>query len=182
MTPFQALLVVLVARYLPGLLDPIPTLREAQRLMYFLIQSGEPLRLRFQKGYDGPFTEDLFHEVGAMAGHFIVTPPISDGTPDMELELAPGASEEATVFLENHPDTRARFNRVSDLVEGFETSYGLELLSAVHWVVQNERVRNLGDVIRHTHAWNSRKQRFNPRQIGIAVDTLAGKGWIPKMQ
>jgi hypothetical protein len=100
----------------------------------------------------------------------------------MELELAPGASEEATVFLENHPDTRARFNRVSDLVEGFETSYGLELLSAVHWVVQNERVRNLGDVIRHTHAWNSRKQRFNPRQIGIAVDTLAGKGWIPKMQ
>ncbi|MDD9998304.1 MAG: hypothetical protein OXQ89_11225 [Rhodospirillaceae bacterium] len=27
-----------------------------------------------------------------------------------------------------------RFDRVADLVEGFETAYGLKLLSTVHWV------------------------------------------------
>ena len=31
--------------------------------------------------------------------------------------------------------SQARFDRVSNLIEGFETPYGMELISSVHWVV-----------------------------------------------
>jgi hypothetical protein len=28
------------------------------------------------------------------------------------------------------------------------------------------------------YAWNERKKRFSPRQIGIAFETLRAKGWL----
>ncbi|MFW6242393.1 MAG: macro domain-containing protein [Thermodesulfobacteriota bacterium] len=178
MTAGRAALVGLMARYLAGLLDPFVTLLEIHKLMYFLQTTGEPLRLNYAKGPYGPYAENLRHVLNKVEGHLISG--FSDGADDprKELNLVPGASEDAAAFLKHHSQTRGRFDRVSDLVEGFETPYGLELLSSVHWVVQNEPVRNLEDVIRHTHAWNNRKKRFSPRQIGIAVDTLAEKRWI----
>ena len=48
----------------------------------------------------------------------------------------------------------------------------------MHWVVQHEHALSLDDVVTHVHAWNVRKQQFTSRQIGIALDVLASKGWI----
>lgn len=54
--------------------------------------------------------------------------------PEKELRLVPGAKEDAQEFLTQHPDTRTRFEKVSQLVEGFESPQGLELLATVHWL------------------------------------------------
>ncbi|XOZ32403.1 hypothetical protein ACMDCT_09305 [Halomonadaceae bacterium KBTZ08] len=32
-------------------------------------------------------------------------------------------------------------------------------------------------LMEHAHAWSERKRQFTPRQIGLAVDVLSGKGW-----
>ena len=53
--------------------------------------------------------------------------------------LASGAVAESAAFLESHPQTTERLKRVSDLVEGFESSFGLELLATVHWVATQYR-------------------------------------------
>jgi hypothetical protein len=34
--------------------------------------------------------------------------------------------------------TRERFDRVSELVEGFESPFGMELLATVHWLFQHD--------------------------------------------
>ena len=86
--------------------------------------------------------------------------------------------EEAAAFLAAHEETRARFDRVAALVEGFESPVGLELLSTVHWVMRHEPVRTLPDVVARTYAWNDRKRQFTPRQIGIAAEVLARQGWV----
>ncbi len=101
-----------------------------------------------------------------------------DDAPGKELELVPGALEDARAFLENEDDTKARFDRVSDLVEGFESPFGLELLSTVHWITNEERTRTLDDVRERTYAWNTRKKQFSPRQIDLAINVLVEKGWI----
>jgi hypothetical protein len=44
----------LIDRYLRGLLDPFVTLLEVHKLMYFLQETGEPLRLRYVQGIYGP--------------------------------------------------------------------------------------------------------------------------------
>jgi len=82
------------------------------------------------------------------------------------------------VFLADKPEIRARFDRVADLVEGFESSFGLELLSSVHWVATREGASSPEEASRLVHAWNERKKRFLPEQIAIAWDILATKGWI----
>ena len=90
----------------------------------------------------------------------------------------PGAAEDAERLLAQHAETRARFERVADLVQGFETPFGLELLSTVHWVVTREKTQTEDEVAARVYAWNERKRRFSPRQIALARDVLAKKGWI----
>ena len=54
MTAGRAALVELMSRYLKGLLDPAVSLLEVHKLMYFLQESGEPLRLQFKAATTAP--------------------------------------------------------------------------------------------------------------------------------
>ncbi len=177
MTAGRAALVELIQRYLSGLLDPFVTLLEVHKLMYFLQEAGEHLRLRYKPAIYGPYAENLRHVLHAIEGHLIAGYDDGGDAPDKPLTLIPGAVEEAGKFLAKYPQTREHLNRVAALVEGFESPFGLELLSTVHWVMSHEPVSTLDDVIARTYAWNDRKQKFTPRQIGIAVDVLAKHEW-----
>ena len=178
MTPGRAALVGLMNCYLRGLLDPFVTLLEVHKLMYFMQVAGEPLKLQFVKATYGPYAENLRHVLNAIEGHLVSGYADGGNAPDKELELVPGALEDAHAFLENTPETQARFERVSALIEGFESSFGLELLSTVHWVASEEKILDFDDIVNHTYAWSERKKQFSQRQIKIAFDILSEKGWI----
>ncbi len=180
MTPGRAALVGLMDRYLSGLLDPFVTLLEVHKLMYFMQHAGEPLNLKYQKAPFGPYAENLRHVLKAVEGYFVSGYADGGDFPHKQLKLVPGAVQDANAFLEGHPDTRTRFTKVAELVDGFETPFGLELLSTVHWVIEAEPVSSMDDVVHRTHAWGSRKKRFSPRQIALAVDVLNQKGWISR--
>jgi O-acetyl-ADP-ribose deacetylase (regulator of RNase III) len=177
MTAGRAALVELIHRYLGGLLDPYVTLLEVHKLMYFMQESGEPLRLQFTQAVYGPYAENLRHVLHAVEGHLISGYADGGDAPDKQLNLVPGAVEDAAAFLSQHGETRARFDKVAALVEGFESPSGLELLSTVHWLMKHESVTTLDGVVERTYAWNERKKQFTRRQIGIAVEVLSRKGW-----
>jgi O-acetyl-ADP-ribose deacetylase (regulator of RNase III) len=180
MTAGRAALVELMSRYLGGLLDPSVSLLEVHKLMYFMQEAGESLRLKYQKAPYGPYAENLRHVLRAIEGHLVSGYADGGDAPDKQLKLVPGAIEDATAFLQKHPNTRARFDKVAALVEGFESPFGLELLSTVHWVMKNEAVNSVGEVVNHTYAWNERKRQFTPRQIALAVEVLSRKNWVAK--
>jgi O-acetyl-ADP-ribose deacetylase (regulator of RNase III) len=177
MTPGRAALVALMHRYLGGLMDPFVSLLEVHKLMYFMQEAGEPLNLRYAKALYGPYAENLRHVLNSVEGHLVSGYADRGDQPDKPLELVPGAVEEAEAFLADNQVTRARLARVGDLVAGFETPFGLELLATVHWVVTREKAPTLDDATRKVYAWNERKSRFSRRQIGIAFETLRDKGW-----
>ena len=178
MTAGRAVLVGLMDRYLLGLLDPFVTLLEVHKLMYFMQAADEPLKLKFTKGRYGPYAENLRHVLNAIEGHLVSGYADGGDAPDKQLKLVPGALADASAFLEDKADTQARFERVSDLVEGFESSFGLELLTTVHWIASEEKVLVFDDIVNHTYAWNTRKRQFSRRQIMLAFDILLDKGWI----
>jgi len=178
MTAGRAALVGLMNRYLAGLLDPFITLLEVHKLMYFMEESGEPLRLRFAKGPYGPYAENLRHVLKAVEGHLVSGYADGGDVPDKHLKLVPGAVDDAAAFLESNSETRARLDKVADLVEGFESPFGLELLATVHWIASKEGARSIEDIVRMTYAWNDRKRRFTKRQIALTTDVLSEKGWI----
>jgi len=178
MTAGRAVLVKLMERYLHGLLDPFVTLLETHKLMYFMQAAGEPLNLKFDEAFYGPYANNLRHVLNAIEGHMISGYIDGGDEPGKQLELVPGAIEDAEAFLEKCPETNARFRKVADLVEGFESGFGLELLSTVHWIATKESARTMDDIEKRVYAWGEGKKKFSRRQIGIAVDVLANKGWI----
>jgi hypothetical protein len=178
MTPGRAALVGLMNRYLEGLLDPFVTLLEVHKLMYFMQEAGEPLRLCYKKAPYGPYAENLRHVLTQIEGHLISGYADGGDNPEKQLSLVPGALAETQAFLQKHQETQQHFDRVADLVEGFESPFGLELLATVHWVVTHEGVQSPDAVVRYVHNWNDHKKQFTPRQIGIALNTLQQKNWL----
>lgn len=178
MTAGRAALVELIQRYLGGLLDPFVTLLEVHKLMYFMQEAGEPLRLKYVKHHYGPYAENLRHVLKAVEGHLIAGYADGGDAPDKPLTLVPGAAEEAKVYLDQNEASRAHFERVTRLVEGFESPYGLELLATVHWVMSREGATHHDSVERQVYDWNARKRQFTSRQLAIAEERLRSQGWL----
>ena len=178
MTAARAAVVGLMQRYLAGLMDPFISLLEVHKLLYFMQEAGESLQLRYVKALYGPYAENLRHLLLSVDGHMVsgYTDGIDD--PEKQLELVPGAVTDADRFLTGHPNTHGRFDRVADLVNGFETPFGLELLSTVHWVTTREGAATPDRAVQATLQWNERKRRFSPQQIALAWNVLRDKGWL----
>ncbi len=178
MTAGRAALVILLRRYLAGLMDPFVSLLEAHKLMFFMQEAGQPLRLQFRKGNYGPYAENLRHVLHAVEGHLIAGYGDGGDDPTKPLSLVPGAVEDAENYLVDDEATRSRFDRVAALVGGFETPYGLELLATVYWVVHEEGAIGMPAIRDAVHRWNKRKQQFTEGQIELAYRQLLANGWV----
>jgi O-acetyl-ADP-ribose deacetylase (regulator of RNase III) len=179
MTPGRAVILEVLSRYvLPGYRL---TLLEIQKLAYFLQEAGQSLDLDFQKQKYGPYAENLHHVLQRIEGHYVRG--YGDRSRDVSLELFPEAVKEAEVFLANEKQTQDRLARVTALIEGYETPYGLELLSTVHWVVMHDGVaegrEKPDNVTTAVHSWNEHKRRtFTKPRIETAWRRLKAEGWF----
>ncbi|MDR1020681.1 MAG: macro domain-containing protein [Synergistaceae bacterium] len=178
MTAGRAALVELTSHYLNGLLDPFITLLELHKLLYFLQEAGEPLKLKFKEAPMGPYAENLRHVLNKIEGYMISGYKDGGDAPYKHIELVPGAAEEAEEFLRQQADTRVRLGKVTNLVEGFESPFGLELLATVHWVSKYHEVTDINNIMNHVYAWSKRKKIFTQRQIELARKVLSDKEWV----
>jgi O-acetyl-ADP-ribose deacetylase (regulator of RNase III) len=180
MTAGRAALIALIDRYLKGLLDPFVTLLEIHKLMYFLQEAGEELRLEYEPKPYGPYARNLRQVLIRLEKHY--TRGYGDGKdgPKRSIELLPGAVEEAKAFLTQHPGIVRRMDRVIELIDGYEDSYGLELLSTVHWVMRNnpEARERPQAAIEAVSNWTARKRRNLKRDHLLkAWQRLKEQGW-----
>ena len=175
MTAFRATLIWLLSRYLaPGeTASPL----EVQKLLYFLQEAGEPLRLTFGKERYGPYADAARHAVADLEGHYLTG--FGDGTGPGEVRLLPGAINEANAFLSDHPETLERYERVEQLIDGFETPYGLELLATTHWVAAHEDANAPEVAAELVRAWSRRKGHlFTDEHVEVAWRRLDEGGWL----
>lgn len=179
LTAGRAVLIELMSRYLTAVLDPFITLLEIHKLMYFMQESGEELRLDFEKALYGPYAKNLRHVLGKVEGHFISGYGDAEDNPTKPIELLPGVTEPAAALLKSNPETMHRFERVAKLIHGFETPFGMELLATVHWVCVHDGAASDDEAILNTYSWNDRKNGFSPEQITIARQVLLSQNWIP---
>jgi|SRR5215469_9100696 len=178
MTAGRAAIIGLLSRYtVPGYRL---TLLEIQKLAYFLQEAGEPLKLEFHKQRYGPYAETLHYVLQRIEGHFVRG--YGDRSRDVSLHIYPEAAKEAEAFLMSEAETHARFERVARLIEGYETPYGMELLSSVHWVAVHENERAKTDpeaAVSGVLEWNEHKSRtFTPKRILAAWQRLKSENWF----
>lgn len=186
MTPGRAALIGIMQRYLPFTVEI--TAVDIQKVMYFMQEAGEPLRLNYAKGRYGPYADNLRHVLSLMEGHYIRG--TGDGSAkaldSLPFELLDHAEQAAAAMLSEQPDTSVRMDKVVRLIEGFESTYGLELLATVHWAARRDddgsrrsEVLPLGEVESVVGSWNRRKGRlFTSPHMAKAYERLKQQGWL----
>lgn len=174
MTYNRAIVIKLLEQY--KILEYEMTLLEMQKLLYFLQVFGINLNLKFHKVYYGPYAGNLRQTLNLFEGHFIQG-FVGKDDPDTPIKLLPQAITEANKFISDnaHKDKENKsLEKVSKLIEGFESPYGMELLASVHWVINYENVNPQDEnaVINAVHSWNDRKQLMKKEHIVIALKRI----------
>lgn len=178
LTDWRASLIALLYQY--SVLAYDATHLEAQKLLYFLKEVGDPIQAKFVKGNYGPYDEGMKHGLQALEGHYLTG--FGEGRVMDSMQLVPGAYEEASVYLANHADRIERIKKVGDLIEGFESPYGLELLATVHWIATRDDKDAKNDsnlAIKLAHDWSERKRKtLRDNHIQIAWQRLNEFHWL----
>ncbi len=181
MTVGRSAMISLMRQYLAACMDPFVSLLEVHKLMYLVTACGEPIdKLNFQKGPYGPYSENLRHVLNATEGYF--TRGFGDGAdaPEKPIELLQVGIQQAERVLKDNEETKRRVNRVADLIAGFETPYGMELLSTVHWVCHHEGAKSAAEAKKQVEQWSERKKNLFPqRHVELAWNVLQQHHLLP---
>lgn len=178
MTPARAVMLLLMDQY-RDLEEYRLSALEVQKLAYFMQECGERMRLSFEKAQFGPYAENLNHVLRIMDGHFIRG--YGDRSQQPMMRVLPGVVEEAREALIGDAETRARLDQVAALIEDWDTPYGLELLSTVHWALTHTdpAVGTLAALNEFVSRWTRRKaDLFQPAQIERAARHLADHNFV----
>ena len=177
MTIARALLIKLMKQY--ARFAYRLTLLEIQKLAYFLQESGMDLKLRYVKHLYGPYAHNLNKVLEILEGHQICGYGDTQ-KPDVEISLLPNANKAADRFLQRNPRAVKHLEKVADLVDGFETPYGMELLASVHWAaIHDGEVYDAESAVIAMASWNDRKRRlFKPTHVRLAWERLQAEGWV----
>lgn len=154
---------------------------EVQKLAYFLQEAGENLRLNFEKHHYGPYADQLRHALDRMDGRFIQG--VGDGVVDSEIEPQQDALEEADEYIRSTGSQQLleHVDRVEKLIDRFQSSYGMELLSTVHWVATHDNASSPEQAMKYIGSWNKhKKELIKPEHVNVAWEHLIEQGWIPR--
>lgn len=187
LTPARAMVADLIRRY--GALGFECTMLEVHKLAYMLerelvIRGMEnPLKLRFAPNRYGPYAERLRHLLNGLDGSYLhADKRLGDATALDTISFDFDKREFVATYLQ----TSAReympiLDALTNLIDGFESPYGMELLTTVDWLVRYEGIpANVESVRAGLRAWPDgqrsaeRKVRlFDERMIGLALERLA---------
>ncbi len=152
---------------------------EVQKLAYFLQIAGEDLKLQFEKNNYGPYADALRHALDRMDGHFVRG--VGDGVVESEIEPIDEALSEAEAFIKTQGSTELlrHVALVEELIQGFQSSYGMELLATVHWVFKENNAKTPEEALHFVQRWNKRKKDLmKPEHVYIAWKQLEQQGWL----
>lgn len=187
LTPARALIAELVRRYAVLGLDC--TNLEIQKLAWFLQRCmtamglSNPLDLEFEANKYGPYADRLRHLLNGLDGSYLhCEKRLSDASP-FDLIWFEDAKRDAVQAYLNGPEAepfRPALEKTAEIIDGFESPLGMELLSTVDWLLSGRRCEaTVEAIIAALKTWPggksaaTRKIRlFDARLIGLALQRL----------
>ncbi|MDP1698289.1 MAG: macro domain-containing protein [Xanthomonadaceae bacterium] len=187
LTPARALIAEAVRRY--SILGIECSYLEVQKLAYFVerctraLHLPDPLRMAFRADRYGPYSERLRHLLDTLDGTWLSSEKrLADAGPMDRIHFNDTRRPELTSYLHNQAATYLpALDRLSDIIDGFESPLGMELLATVDWLLQQDSITPSIEGVRHAldhwpagQAAAQRKQAlFDDRALGLALERLA---------
>jgi O-acetyl-ADP-ribose deacetylase (regulator of RNase III) len=186
LTPARALLTEIVRRY--WILGIECTMLEVQKLAYFLEREigirglANPLNLEFRADRFGPFSPKLRHLLDALDGSYLhCDKRLADAGPFDVIGYDDAKMETVTLYIGTEAKRYSdALDATSNLIEGFESPLGMELLATVDWLIYQGKVEPRTEAIwAGLREWpggrgaGARKLKlFDHRLIGLALFRL----------
>jgi len=173
LTPAKAMLLYLMFHY--ESVGDVSSLFSANKLAYFLQESGEQLKLRFTPHHYGPYSVQLNHVLYSLNGVYIQGLEQNQAKAFEPLKLNYEKYDEIDKYLKTHLSSTQmnRIKSVLNLIEGFESTYALELLASVDYASKLTGTDCTDDLQFYIKQWNSRKANlFKQEHIIIASQHL----------
>jgi O-acetyl-ADP-ribose deacetylase (regulator of RNase III)/uncharacterized protein YwgA len=150
----------------------------AEKTAYFLQRFGakEQFKLDFQPNFYGPYSGKVKHVLYYLNGSYITGYSSKDTKPFEELGIMFDGEDEIKNYL-NQPDNSA-FKEIAqktkDFLTGFYSSYALELLSTVDYIVSEKKAKTIDEVNSHIESWSDRKKSLfsESKYISLAMNKL----------
>ncbi|MBB3196766.1 type II toxin-antitoxin system antitoxin DNA ADP-ribosyl glycohydrolase DarG [Roseateles terrae] len=194
LTPARALIAELVRRY--WVVGMECSLLEIQKLAWFLERAidrcnpgDNPLNLQFVAHRYGPYANRLDHLLNNLDGSYLhAEKRISDADPLAVVWFDDGRKDVVQTYLRTEAKAYSEaLEATSAIIDGFESPFGMELLSTVDWLLAREGVEpHLAAVREGLRHWRggtdaaSRKLRlFDDRSLAIALGRLTQTGMAP---
>jgi O-acetyl-ADP-ribose deacetylase (regulator of RNase III)/uncharacterized protein YwgA len=142
-----------------------------QKIAYFLQALGVNFQLRFERNLHGPYSETLKNAFIAFDKHGMVSGFHHENRRSHVTRSGYAIADE---YLNNaDKDSGLIIDRLDKLIQGYESPYGLELLSSIHWLADHERCFPVEKVIEAMKAWNDDKRNsFDENSIRLAYKRL----------
>jgi len=153
----------------------------ANKLAFFLKLLGEAQlkRLEFKPASYGPYSVQVQHVLYDLNGAYLRGLEQHDAKPFEELELnyERRAEVEAYIARTLNAEQHARLGRLTDLVAGFRSTYALELLSSVAYLLDQEPGMDVPAIQERMRSWSKRKEALaDADSVRVAYEHLAAYG------
>lgn len=160
-------------KHFDGALDRL----SMQKIAYFLQAFGVNLNLNFSRNLHGPYSESLRKAYLALEGTGMITGFVKG---DRLSRVTQSGYAIADDFLNNDRSFDNQIiEKVDKLIQGYESPYGLELLSSVHWLAEHEKHSPIEKIIEEMGRWSENKRNlFQENAIRAAYDRLVDDGLL----
>ncbi len=186
LTPARAMIAELVRRY--WILGMECSLLEIQKLAWFLQRVIEAkglqneLKLNFEANNYGPYANNLDHLLNALDGSYLKSDKrIPDSDPLDVIAFNDEKKELVESYLNSEgKDYLQALEKASEIIDGFESPFGLELLSTVDWLLVREGCELTLESIKNGiskwpagQKWADRKLAlFDDKSLHIAINRI----------
>lgn len=173
LTPARAMLLYLLFSY--ESVGEQSSLFVANKLAYFLQRSGEQLRLKFEAHHYGPYAVQLNHVLLHLNGVYLTGMEQNQVKPFEEILLNYAKFDEVKSYIqaELSEEQRQRLSNVIKLIERFESTFSLELLATVDYIIDHYKTNDIADIMNIISQWSTRKsEMFKPEYVALAHNHL----------
>ena len=160
-------------------LGEVATIFSANKLAYFLQKSGEPMRLQFVPYKYGPYAQAIEKVLYALNGKYLTGMEQLKARAFEPLQLNYSTLDEVEKFVNINlsEDQKQRLERVFIIIDGFETTLSMEILSSAHYLISENPMMTEDELFEKIQDWNEREKNLVTKEyINIAMEHLRNYG------
>jgi len=148
----------------------------SEKIAYFLQRFGaqDEFKLEFQQHFYGPYSGKVKHVLYYLNGSYISGYSAKDKRPFEELGIVSDGAQAVENFLEGHSRFRDVTEKTKAFLKGFYSSFGLELLSTVDFIILSTGDASMESVKSQLALWSDRKRTLfhDDRFIRLAIERI----------